>query len=384
MRWDDATRGGSSPPIAATRCAPASSSWRTVRCIARSCPASRASRPSRATRSTPAVGTTTTPAATPTAASTGLADKRVGIIGTGATAIQCVPHLGASGAGAVRVPAHAVVGRRARQPADRSRVGVESLEPGWQRDRDGQLHNLVSAVRRAEDLVDDGWTDIIAQPADPPMPQRRGRRDRPKDRAGSDGAGRLREDGGDPRAGRRDRRTTRRRPRRSSRTTASSASARASTTSTSTTFNRPNVTLVDTRGQGRRADHRAAGWWSNGVRSIEVDCLIYATGFEVGTDYTRRAGYEVFGRDGVTLTEKWARRSRRRCTACTARGLPELLHRRPRPVGLHRELPAHARRAEPSTSPTSSPRLATGVRRSSRPSRRRGGVGRHDRRACRR
>ncbi len=38
---------------------------------------------------------------------------------------------------------------------------------------------------------------------------------------------------------------------------------------------------------------------------FEVDCLIYATGFEVGTDYTRRAGYELFGRDGMTLTEKW-------------------------------------------------------------------------------
>ena len=38
----------------------------------------------------------------------------------------------------------------------------------------------------------------------------------------------------------------------------------------------------------------------------ELDCLIYATGFEVGTDYTRRAGYELYGRDGVTLTDKWA------------------------------------------------------------------------------
>ncbi len=38
---------------------------------------------------------------------------------------------------------------------------------------------------------------------------------------------------------------------------------------------------------------------------FEVDCLIYATGFEVGTDYTRRAGYELHGRDGVTLTEAW-------------------------------------------------------------------------------
>ncbi|HXC55179.1 MAG TPA: hypothetical protein VNU97_07795, partial [Rhizomicrobium sp.] len=35
------------------------------------------------------------------------------------------------------------------------------------------------------------------------------------------------------------------------------------------------------------------------------DCLIYGTGFEVGTSYTRRAGYELYGRGGQTLTDKW-------------------------------------------------------------------------------
>ena len=37
-----------------------------------------------------------------------------------------------------------------------------------------------------------------------------------------------------------------------------------------------------------------------------VDCIIYASGFEVGTEYTRRAGYDVTGRDGVRLSEYWA------------------------------------------------------------------------------
>jgi cyclohexanone monooxygenase len=69
-------------------------------------------------------------------------------------------------------------------------------------------------------------------------------------------------------------------------------------------FNRPNVTLVDTEGKGvdRITEHAV---WANG-REYEVDCLIYATGFEVGTDYTRRAGFEVHGREGVTLTHYWA------------------------------------------------------------------------------
>ena len=53
---------------------------------------------------------------------TDLADKRVGIIGTGATAVQCIPPLARDAAGALRLPAHAVVDRRAQQPPDRPRL----------------------------------------------------------------------------------------------------------------------------------------------------------------------------------------------------------------------------------------------------------------------
>jgi cyclohexanone monooxygenase len=70
------------------------------------------------------------------------------------------------------------------------------------------------------------------------------------------------------------------------------------------TFNRPNVTLVDTQGKGvERITEK--GVVANGVE-YELDCLIFATGFEVGTDYTRRAGYEIVGRDGRTFTQHWA------------------------------------------------------------------------------
>ena len=69
------------------------------------------------------------------------------------------------------------------------------------------------------------------------------------------------------------------------------------------TFNRDSVTLVDTRGQG--IDRITPnGVIANG-QEYEVDCLIFATGFEVGTEYTRRSGYEVTGVDGLTLSEKW-------------------------------------------------------------------------------
>jgi cyclohexanone monooxygenase len=70
------------------------------------------------------------------------------------------------------------------------------------------------------------------------------------------------------------------------------------------TFNRPNVTLVDTQGKGvERVTPK--GVVANGVE-YEVDCLIFATGFEVGTEYTRRAGYEIVGRGGKALTQHWA------------------------------------------------------------------------------
>jgi cyclohexanone monooxygenase len=69
------------------------------------------------------------------------------------------------------------------------------------------------------------------------------------------------------------------------------------------TFNRPNVTLVDTHGAGvERVTER--GVVVDGTE-YDLDCLIYATGFEVGTDYARRAGYEIVGRNGLTLSHKW-------------------------------------------------------------------------------
>ena len=93
--------------------------------------------------------------------STGLADKRVGIIGTGATAIQCIPHLGECGQAALRLPAHAVVGRRPQQPArpipsGRRRWSRAGSSGGWTTST-----SLVSGGDAEDDLVADGWTDIF-------------------------------------------------------------------------------------------------------------------------------------------------------------------------------------------------------------------------------
>ena len=69
-------------------------------------------------------------------------------------------------------------------------------------------------------------------------------------------------------------------------------------------YNVPGTYLVDTDGKGvERITENAVV--VAGVE-YEVDCIIYASGFEVGTPHTRRAGYDMTGRDGVKLSEYWA------------------------------------------------------------------------------
>jgi cyclohexanone monooxygenase len=69
------------------------------------------------------------------------------------------------------------------------------------------------------------------------------------------------------------------------------------------TFNLPNVELIDTDGKGL-SEISEKGIIFDG-KEYEVDCIIFATGFEVGTDYSRRAGYQIYGVDGVSVSEKW-------------------------------------------------------------------------------
>ncbi len=92
---------------------------------------------------------------------TGLKDKRVGIIGTGATAIQCIPFLGESSKHLYvfqRTPSSCDA--RDNRPTDMD--WAKSLPKGWQQHRMENFHNIVSGMREPEDLVADGWTDILA------------------------------------------------------------------------------------------------------------------------------------------------------------------------------------------------------------------------------
>jgi cyclohexanone monooxygenase len=229
-----------------------------------------------------------------------LHDKVVGIIGTGATAVQCMPHLAAAAKHLYvfqRTPSSIDV--RNNRPTDPA--WAASLEPGWQQRRKDNFNNLVSGIPEPEDLVDDGWTDIIGNLL---IRMRQGRSDlSPQglaetiELADFEKMEQIRH--------------------RVEEIVADSSTAEALKPwyrqfckrpcfhdEYLQAFNRPNVTLVDTNGRGVEAI-TAHSVVANGT-DYPVDCLIYATGFEVGTDYARRAGYETYGRHGLSLTEKWA------------------------------------------------------------------------------
>jgi cyclohexanone monooxygenase len=232
---------------------------------------------------------------------TGLADKRVAVIGTGATAVQCVPHL-AEGAKHLyvfqRTPSSVDV--RANRPTDPE--WAKSLRPGWHHERMTNFNILVSGGFQAEDLVADGWTDIIRKllvqvQRDPSAVASPDAAAGTLERADFEKMNQIRarvdeivEDPATAEALKPWYRQFCKRP--------------CFHDEYLPAFNRPNVTLVDTDGRGvERITER--GVVANGVE-YPVDCIVFATGFEVGTSYARRAGYEIVGRGGVTLSEKWA------------------------------------------------------------------------------
>jgi cyclohexanone monooxygenase len=69
-------------------------------------------------------------------------------------------------------------------------------------------------------------------------------------------------------------------------------------------YNEPGVTLVDTDGQGVERITET-GVVVAGVE-YPVDCIVFASGFEVGTPTEQRNGYDPTGRDGLTLSQYWA------------------------------------------------------------------------------
>jgi cyclohexanone monooxygenase len=260
----------------------------------------------------------------------GLADKRVAIIGTGATAVQCVPHVGAAAQQLYvfqRTPSSIDV--RNNQPTDPNWMSTQ--EPGWQNERRRNFESIMTGAPVNEDMVADGWTEAFRllfgslQSKAPSkwrmamwaitavvskdfyqqglktyltnkatkfmnLAEEMELADYKKMEQVRARADQVVEDADTAEALKPYYRQFCKRP--------------CFHDEYLPTYNRPNVTLVNTDGKG--VDQIT----KNGIvfdgTEYAVDCIIFATGFEVGTDYSRRAGYQINGVDGLSISDKWA------------------------------------------------------------------------------
>ena len=231
-----------------------------------------------------------------------LANKRIAIIGTGATAVQCVPHL-ARDAGQLfvfqRTPSSVDV--RANEPIDPE--WFKSIAtPGWQTRWLENFAGNVGMGGASEDWVKDGWTDlsrrirsrVMSLPPSEWNPENMMKAwemaDHEKMEEIRTRAVTVVEDRQTGEALQAWYRQLCKRP------CFHDAYLQA--------FNRPSVTLVHTDGQGvSRIDE--TGLWVDG-QHYAVDCIVHSTGFEVGTPTEERAGFDPVGKGGQKLSEAWA------------------------------------------------------------------------------
>ena len=223
-----------------------------------------------------------------------LADKRVGIIGTGATAVQVVPKLAEAAKDLfVFQRTAACVGVRNNKPTDPE--WFKSLKPGWQAERTRNFTQAVTGAQPAVDMIDDEWTKMNW--VDTRKLPENDEEALELERIDFENMERVRQRIAD--------------------VIKDPATAELMMPWYSQSckrpcfhdeylpaFNRPNVHLVDTDGKGVN-EINESGVIVNGVE-YPVDLLIFASGFEVTTGYTHRLGFDPKGRDGVSLSEAWA------------------------------------------------------------------------------
>jgi cation diffusion facilitator CzcD-associated flavoprotein CzcO len=234
-----------------------------------------------------------------------LVDKRVAIVGTGASAVQAIPYL-AKYAQQLNVLQRTppTVDERPNPPTDPA--WVKMLQPGWQKERQRNFHR--AAVERLgpreSDLICDIWTEINRNLAA---------------ELEAEGWPELSLEQFMVRREQMDFRVMERMRRRIDGIVKDPATAEAlkpwfwfnckrplSNDEYYPVFNQPNVKLFDvsaTRGVERLT---GKGFVHDGVE-YEIDCLIAASGFEVTSDLDRRWGIKVIeGRGGLSLYDYWA------------------------------------------------------------------------------
>ena len=232
---------------------------------------------------------------------TKLADKRVAVIGTGCTAIQAVPYVGEHAKELYvfqRTPSS--VDARGNTLTDEE--WYKSLEPGWQRARRENFADIVVGRPFEEDLVADGWTDIFrrVQSLLPPEEAVEGDPEELAFAAEVEDFRKMNE--------------VRERVDRTVKDPAIREALKpwyrqfckrpTFNDEYLATFNRPNVHLVDVSERKGVDRITEKGVVANGVE-YEVDCIIYATGFEITSSPRRRINFDVVGRGGKSLFEHW-------------------------------------------------------------------------------
>ena len=232
-----------------------------------------------------------------------LADKRVGIIGTGATAIQCIPFLGKHAKDLYifqRTPSS--VDLRGNSQTDPEWYAGQ--KPGWQRERRENFAAVLAGQNFTVDLVADGWTDIARRIGLSLMNRRTDAGNLDMEEIS------LRSEIADFQKMNEIR----------SRVDAEVGKADAAEALKPwyrqfckrptfnddflTTFNRDNVHLIDVSASKGVDGITEKGVLANG-EEIELDCLIFATGFEITTSAHRRVDFDTRGRNGQSLYEHW-------------------------------------------------------------------------------
>ena len=224
-----------------------------------------------------------------------LTDKTVAIIGTGATAVQCVPALGESAKQLYvfqRTPSSVDI----RNNSETDPEWAASLKPGWQKERQKKFGEAFLGGPIDPAFIDDGWTRLTRN-VRALAAQANGKIANLVQLADFKTMEEIRslvdETVKDPKVAEKLKAYYNqfcKRPTFNDHYLG--------------TFNRENVELVDVSSTRGVEEITERGIVANG-QEYEVDCIIYASGFEITSSYERRLGIPIFGVGGQSIFEHW-------------------------------------------------------------------------------
>lgn len=226
---------------------------------------------------------------------TGLADKTVAIIGTGATAVQCVPALGA-GAKQLYVFQRTPSSVDARNNAETDPEWAKNLKPGWQKERQKKFGEAFLGGPIDPAFADDGWTRLtrnlseLASQTEGKVP---GLVQIADFKTMEEIRGLVDDTVQDPEVAEKLKAYYNQFCKRPT-----------FNDFYLDTFNRPNVELVDVSATQGVEAITENGIVANG-KEYAVDCIVYASGFEITSSYERRLGIPIFGIGGKSIYEHW-------------------------------------------------------------------------------